>query len=198
MVSLPSFRVFPCLILLALAWSAAISQAANAGEPQEGEPISGGFGIVLGEPLPAGAILLEAEPSSTPGGESYAVTPPISNGDFPRVVVTLDLETRRVSMIEAFSRALTGEACSARRDRLEAAIERKHSTRPSFVMRAHDHHRGGRSVALGCHTFFDYGRGTGDPDTTLLLRYVDRDLSQAMEAAHNRREDAGLLGPNGL
>ena len=172
-----------------------LSQAANAGEPQEGEPIIGAFGIALGEPLPAGAILLEAEFSSTPGGESHAVIPPISNGDFPKVVVTLDPETRRVSEIDAYSRALTGEACLARRDRLEAAIERKYGTRPSFIMNSHAHNRGSRAVVLGCHDFFDYDRGSV---ITLRLRYVDRDLSRAMEAAHDRREDAGLLGANGL
>ena len=69
-----SFRVFPCLILLALAVSLAISPAANAVEPLEGEPIIGAFGIALGEPLPAGAILLEAEPPENQGGKACGHT----------------------------------------------------------------------------------------------------------------------------
>ena len=92
--------------------------------------------------------MLEEKPPFRPYEVLYIVTPPISNGDFPKVVVTLDLETRRVSEIAAYSRALTGEACSARLARLEAAIERKHGTRPSFSMRWNVHHSGGRSVEL--------------------------------------------------
>ena len=144
--------------------------------------ITGGFGLVLGEPFDT-AITVSVGVSNQ-GIPFYAVTPPIRAAPFELVTISVTPATKRIWRINGYNNYVTDADCRNQMGTLRAELSSKYG-KPVLVEDMLVFGTRPRIIALSCG-FAD----PAEPVTFLQLSYIDTALSK-----FNKAESAAPLMP---